>query len=332
MPTVWINRETTKLRIASRTLIAESSDAPKVTIPIRDIDRIVITVGSWSLTSRTLQSLMRDNIPIVFLSTTGQPIGITLPPPNTHGHSRLSQYQRTLEADFSLHIAQRLITAKMYNQRRVLQRISAGRTEQSDISLAALRLHTTMISVQKAPSIASVMGYEGTATAYYYNAWSEFLPAAFPFERRSRRPPLNAVNSVISYTSSVLYNEMVAAIFSSGLDPALGMLHTTENGRYSLALDLLEPYRPVLVESLTLDLFSRSMLKEQHFENRDGGVYLNADGRRILFLQYERRMERQFMAEHYGHRITLRQSLCQEAVHFKKALSEPESYHPFRMN
>ncbi len=332
MPTVWINRETTSLRVSSQRLIAESRDEPAVSIPIRDVDRVVINCGHWSLTSQTLRRLLEKEIPIVFLSTQGKPLGMALPPQNTHGHSRLLQYQKTLDEDFPLATARSIVTAKMYNQRRVLQRITSGRPDIGEPPPATRRLTHLMPRAEKADSIPVLLGLEGTASASYYQAWAGFLPDSFPFERRSRRPPLNPVNAVLSYTSTILYHEVVAAIFSTGLDPALGLLHATENGRFSLALDLLEPYRPVLAESLTLDLFSRSMLQQKHFENRDDGVFLNAAGRGILFLQYERRMERQFLSEHFGHRTTLRQSIALEASNFKTSLGKPQPLQPFRMN
>jgi CRISPR-associated protein Cas1 len=94
----------------------------------------------------------------------------------------------------------------------------------------------------------------------------------------------------------------------------------------------MEPFRPVLAEALTLDLFSHKMLNENHFEPHDGGVYLNHEGRAKLILQYEKRMDRQFMSEPAGHRTTLRQQLENQAILFKSALDDPARFHPFRMN
>ena len=94
----------------------------------------------------------------------------------------------------------------------------------------------------------------------------------------------------------------------------------------------MEPFRPVLVEALALDLFSRGMVKAEHFEERNGGVFLNPEGRKKYFLQYERRMERQFMSEAIGHRTSLRQQLENQAVLFKRALEDEDVFEPFLMN
>jgi CRISPR-associated protein Cas1 len=97
-------------------------------------------------------------------------------------------------------------------------------------------------SVSRSQTIDELRGYEGASTARYFQAWAAFLPEAFPFERRSTHPPLNPVNACISFGATLVYNEMVAFIHAHGLDPSLGLLHSTEDGRWSLALDLIEPF------------------------------------------------------------------------------------------
>jgi CRISPR-associated protein Cas1 len=328
----------------------------------------VILAESVQISSAALAALLRANIPVSLLGWNGQFIGGFLPAGNAHGLARLRQYQRTLDAGFALQMAGRIITAKLYNQRRVLQRLLASRSSvgqasppagSGDIPAAApvvsgeganLKdrvetgaqpsgikdtlswLDALFASVSQSKTIDELRGYEGASTARYFQAWSAFLPAEFPFARRSTRPPLNPVNACISFGATLLYNEAVAFLHTHGLDPALGLLHHTEDGRWSLALDLIEPFRPALVEALALDLFSHEMLDEKHFEPRNGGVYLNDDGRKKFILQYERRMERQFMSECAGHRSSLRQQLENQAVLFKAALDAPEKFEPFLMN
>jgi CRISPR-associated protein Cas1 len=193
-------------------------------------------------------------------------------------------------------------------------------------------LDSLVSSLKASRTIDELRGYEGASTARYFQTWARFLPAGFPFERRSTRPPLNPVNACISFGATLVYSETAAFIHAHGLDPALGTLHTTEDGRWSLALDLMEPFRPVLVEALALDLFSHQIVNAYNFEPKNGGVYLNEDGRRKFFLQYERRMERQFLSESVGHRTTLRQQLEQQAVLYKAALESPDTFKPFLMN
>jgi CRISPR-associated protein Cas1 len=254
-------------------------------------------------------------------------------------------------------MAGRIITAKVYNQRRVLQRLLASRTDTgqafgppdrsaarppgaqlqaenqgSEIQGTLSWLDALFHPISQSKTIDELRGYEGASTARYFQAWSAFLPPGFPFERRSTRPPLNAVNACISFGATLLYHEAVAVLHTHGLDPSLGLLHYTEDGRWSLALDLIEPFRPALVEALALDLFSHQMLAENHFEPKNGGVYLNDDGRKKFILQYERRMERQFLSECAGHRTSLRQQLENQVLMLKAALEIPDKFEPFLMN
>jgi CRISP-associated protein Cas1 len=324
-------------------------------IPLRDLDRLILS-ENVQITSQAMGEVLRREIPVIWLDSGGHVLGNFLPPPPAHGGARILQYSRTLDSGFGLQIAGRLITAKIYNQRRVLQRLLASRrsqnTEQNPLLIPegnppmdttesdffhsvadTIRwLDALFTSLKNAANYDELRGYEGAATARYFSAWAQFLPEEFPFECRSTRPPRNAVNACISFGSTLLYNEFVAACHARGLDPALGMLHTTEDGRWSLALDLMEPFRPVFVEALALDCFSHQILNQKHFEPNRGGIYLNDEGRRKFLVQYERRMERQFLSESAGHRTTLRQQIDAQATQFKAALEAPDVFDPFLIN
>ncbi len=369
MPTACLNQPDVRVQLCGERLEVhgrnEQTDRDELLreIPLRDLDRLIVS-ESVHFTSPALGEILRRGIPIQFFSWSGKFLGNFLPAQNHHGLARLRQYQRTLDPVFALQMAGRIVTAKLYNQRRVLQRLGASRKAEHDEALAAKStpsppaaggegwgevgrsasnglpsldatltwLDSLFASLRVSKTIDELRGYEGASTARYFQAWATFLPDEFPFERRSTRPPLNAVNACISFGSTILYNEAVAFLHAHGLDPALGLLHATEDGRWSLALDLIEPFRPVFVEALALDLFSHQIVNAGHFESRNGGVYLNEDGRKKFFLQYERRMERQFLSEAVGHRTTLRQQLEQQAVMFKAALEQPDKFEPFLIN
>lgn len=317
-------------------------------IPLRDVDRLILS-EHVQITSQAIGEVLRREIPVIWLDSQGHVLGNFLPPPPAHGAARLRQYQRVIDTQFGLEMAGRLITAKIYNQRRVLQRLLASRRAESsggtDSSHAGQSLDrfesvdetirwmdALFSSLKTASNFDELRGYEGVSTARYFSAWATFLPPEFPFESRSTRPPLNPVNACISFGATLLYQEFVAACHARGLDPALGMLHTTEDGRWSLALDLMEPFRPVFVEALALDCFSHQMLNEKHFEPKKGGIYLNEEGRRKFLLQSERRMERQFLSESAGHRTTLRQQIDLQTAQFKTSLDAPSAFEPFLMN
>jgi CRISP-associated protein Cas1 len=380
MPTACILQSDCRIHLKSERLEVRGRNAASGAeellreIPIRDTERVIVA-ETVQITSAALAALLRANIAVNVLGWNGQFLGGFLPATNAHGLARLRQYQCTLDPDFALQIAGRIVTAKLYNQRRVLQRLLASRqteagsllhrdcaTAVSPVGVSENRevglggessvagsmgrsrevpintrnalgwLDALFASISRSQSIDELRGYEGAATARYFQSWAEFLPQDFPFERRSSRPPRNPVNACISFGATLLYNEAVAFIHAHGLDPALGLLHATEDGRWSLPLDLIEPFRPALVEALALDLFSHQILRQDHFEAKNGGVYLNDDGRRKFILQYERRMERQFLSECVGHRTSLRKQMEHQAILYKSGLEVPEKFEPFLMN
>lgn len=334
MPTACVSSPGCQIRLVSERLQIHGRDesgnpALLREIPIRDLDRLLAVEGT-RISGEALAALLRAGIPVAFLGWNGRYLGGFQPVTPAHGAWRLRQYRATLDEAFCLSVAGRLIAAKIYNQRRVIQRLATNRGVDVSSDLAHLEalLHDTF----RSPTLETLRGYEGAASARYFHAWATFLPDWAPFERRSTRPPLNPVNACISFGATLLYHETVSAIHARGLDPALGILHATEDGRWSLALDLIEPFRPVLVEALALDLFSHQILNESHFRPHEGGVYLNDEGRAKFVVQYERRMERQFMSEFAGHRTTLRQQLEESVARLKRALEDPTAFEGFAMN
>jgi CRISP-associated protein Cas1 len=333
MPTAVVQQAGSTVRLISERLEVRGraeggQQALLREIPIRDVERLILHEGC-QISSEALARLFRAGVPVSLMAWNGNFLGAFSPAGNAHGRWRMRQYQRTLEAAFQLEMAGRIV-AKIYNQRRVLQRMAANRKMELTGDLAYLE--SLLAQAGRSRTVDELRGYEGAASARYFEIWSGFLPEAFPFERRSTRPPHNAVNACISFGATLLYHEAVAFIHAHGLDPALGLLHATEDGRWSLALDLIEPFRAVLVEALALDLFTHGMLDSRGFEPHEGGIYLSETGRRTFFLQYERRMERQFLSEHTGCRTTLRSSLEADATGFKAGLENAAKFEPFLMN
>jgi CRISPR-associated endonuclease Cas1 len=240
------------------------------------------------------------------------------------------QYQLRSNPVACLALATRLAQAKIGNGRRLLQRVDANHHLLKPALLDTLEARER--DAPRAPDLPSLLGIEGAAAAAFYESWSRFLPAEFPFGHRSTRPPGNAVNACLSSLSVLVYGELLTACVVRGLDPALGCLHQPEDGRWSLPLDLMEPFRPALIEALTLRLFSHRILQQRHFEPHDGGVWLNPDGRRTLLQHYEQRVQRELFLEQAGCRTTLGQQLQHAAVQFKLALAQPQTYAPFRVN
>jgi CRISPR-associated protein Cas1 len=144
----------------------------------------------------------------------------------------------------------------------------------------------------EAGSREEIMGLEGAAARAYFQAWAVCVDPAFGFTGRNRRPPLDVVNSALSFGYAILLSEAVSALVATGLDPAIGFLHSEHDGRPSLALDLVEEFRPLVVDQVVMEALRRRRLRPEHGRRDEdrGGVLLTAAGREVVVDGYERRM------------------------------------------
>ncbi|OGV78664.1 MAG: CRISPR-associated endonuclease Cas1 [Lentisphaerae bacterium RIFOXYB12_FULL_65_16] len=308
MPTLYLNGYETEAKLNSERIEVsrldhEKDDVVTMQVPFFDLDRVVI-VGRANVSTAVLQRLAREGIPAHFMGSSGRWLGTLSPMTNGHALRRLRQYELARNAPFALDVARALVTAKIRNSRRVLQRLSANRDDaqapaQLDVgnSLQELSLRAT-----QAKDLDSLRGLEGLAGALYFNRFGTFFPEDMPFKGRSRRPPRDPANALLSWTYTIVLTEVDSAVRAAGLDPCLGFLHEISYGRPSMALDLLEPLRAPLCDLLAIKMLSHKQLKPEDFEYRaeDGGTYLTREARKQFFCEYERSMTRRFAEEKNG--------------------------------
>lgn len=231
MPTACIQQPGAKVSLQSERLIIRipaeegerSATETRREIPLRDLERMVMG-ERVSLTTPALAEILRRRVPVSIISGRGEFLGSFQPAAPSHGAARLRHYQRTLDPAFTLAIATRIITAKIYNERRLLQRVSANRRAEnhplpSHIPTNISRIERSMRAAAHADTLDSLRGHEGISAAQFFFAWAALLPADFPFERRSTRPPLNPVNATLSFIATLIYHELHSLIHAHGLDP-----------------------------------------------------------------------------------------------------------------
>jgi len=297
-------------------------------VPLVDVERVIVA-GQPSISFHVLAKLMDKGIPCSFLTTGGHWRGMMDGGGGFHAGRRILQYERMHDGDFTVLLARQLAAAKIANCRRSLQRIAAER----NVSLAdetEWRLLSGLLGgLTMAKSADAVRGIEGAAANGYFKLLGRFFPKDVPFERRSRRPPRNPANALMSFAYALLENEFTAAIRAHGLDVAGGFLHKGIDRSPALALDLMEPFRPMLADRLTINLLNhRRILADRHFEVvAEGGFHLTADGRSIVFRAFDEMMVRRSSSE--SGRITIRQLIDREVCRFIGMLEgkEPIRFH-----
>lgn len=338
MPTVILTTPGSRISLVSERLRVELPEPaagagppqPARDVPLHDVEHIIAD-ERVSLSTPALCECLRRAIPVVFIDGGHRVIGLAQAPA-PHARVRQLQHARSADLGFALAIAASTVEAKIHNSRRLLQRVAANR----DLNPAAAEidaLEHLRRQCLDAQSIDSLRGYEGAAAARYFDAYARFFPPGCPFPGRSRRPPLDPPNAILSLAYTLITAECEALLHASGLDPALGFLHTPEDRRPSLALDLAEPFRAPIADALALDALGHAVLQpREHFERRDGGCLLNLDGRRRFYTAYERRLEREFTSEHHGARTSLRGEMRRQVQSLKRALMDNEPLEPFLMN
>jgi len=338
MASLILTKDVLSVRLASRRLevIERISDGPhakheKRTVPLHDLDRVV-AIGQPSITIPVLTKLMDKGIPCFFVSAHGRWRGAVISDRNLNARRRLRQYEQSRDRLFCLSVAQCLIKAKIQNSRRVLQRLAANR------SLSDERMHISVCNELKhyaqramnAESHDELLGIEGIAAARYFQRLSLFFPENMPFNGRSRRPPRDAANALLSWTYTMLVGEMEGIIRSHGLDAALGVLHVESDNRPSLALDLIEPLRPAFADLLVLNILNHNILREEHFEvnPENGGTYLTEAARKPYFMVYEQTMKRRFAPRSGEPHTDFRKVMDGEVCRYLRAL-ELNKFEPF---
>jgi CRISPR-associated protein Cas1 len=173
---------------------------------------------------------------------------------------------------------------------------------------------------REASSIATLLGIEGAAARLYFEGFASMLSSRldlpgrpFTFEGRNRRPPLDAINCLLSYVYALLVKELTVQTFAIGFDPYVGFYHRPRFGRPALALDLAEEFRPLIAESVVVNLLNNGEIRPSHFLVRAGGVALTADGRRRVLAGYERRLETEIRHPTFGYKISYRRVLDVQA-------------------
>lgn len=321
MSTLVINRDSLSLRLEGHHLVVHdhADEGSSHRVPLVDVDRVIV-VGNPAISFHTLAHLMDRRIPCSFLTHGGKWRGLMDGDPGFHADRRRRQYARLDDPAFSLQLARQLASAKIANSRRTLQRLATER-QMSLIGDDGWRMLTELGGeVPAAATLDAVRGVEGRAANVYFRLLARFFPEDVPFERRSRRPPRNQANALLSFVYVLLSGVFTSAVRAHGLDVAGGFLHRGSDRSPALALDLMEPFRPAWADRLVLDLLNhRRMRADEHFEGSPSeGVYLTGEGRRIVFMAFDEMMERRNDTE--GGKATLRQIVDWEVCHFIEAL------------
>ncbi|MGO3933643.1 type I-C CRISPR-associated endonuclease Cas1c [Rhodopseudomonas pseudopalustris] len=294
--TLYVTAEGASLRKDGENLVAEVDKEERARVPFHMLSSVVVFGGVY-LSPPLIQALAPRGITIVLLDRAGRFQARIEGPVSGNVLLRRAQYRMSEQAD---DVVRSLVSAKVANQRAVLQRslrdygaeMAAGPRAQIEAvvdRMAGIVRRVTLANL----GVDALRGAEGEAALGYFSVFGHLIRVTdkeMQFGGRSRRPPRDAVNAVLSFIYVLLTHDCRSAAEAVGLDPAVGFLHRDRPGRPSLALDLMEELRPVLADRLALSLINRRQLRPRDFENLDGGAtLLTDDGRRTVLTAWQDR-------------------------------------------
>jgi CRISPR-associated protein Cas1 len=322
---LYITRDGAWLKMQRQQFVVMHDDTEIVRIPASLVGQIVL-VGAVGLSAGARSHTLMNGIDVAFVSRRGRWLGRLEGTSQSNSARRRQQYRCGDREDLRVVLARAVVTGKVHNQRQLLLRY-ARRSKVPHVIGAAKQLLEIAGDVPKAGSIDQVMGYEGAAAAAYFVAIGHLVPGPFEFSTRSRRPPKDPFNAALSYGYACLTNDAVSAIRLTGLDPSAGLLHGDDADRPSLALDLIEEFRPLIVDTVILDRFRRRALQPEDFgtDPQSGACLLTENGRRVVLRAYEERMLTEFHHVPSGHRTTYRRAVTLQARQIANWIADPAS-------
>lgn len=289
--TLYLLTPNSYLFCRNETIAVKVGGVEKNAVPAKDIEAIVC-FGQMTVSTPLLEFCGKRGISVTFLSPQGHYCGRFYGPRSGNVLLRKKQYESINQVEFSNQLVRDILFGKIRNSKMVLLR--AARKQSGDavsLTQAVNQLSDLAAQLESCDCIDSMRGIEGAAATIYFSRFDTMLhsPAGFRFESRSRRPPRNEVNAVLSFVYTLLTREISSALETVGLDPAAGYLHTLRPGRPSFALDLIEELRAPLCDRFTLSLFNLGQLGEKDFNSDSEAVFLNDRGRRTVLTSWQKR-------------------------------------------
>lgn len=275
----------------------------------------VVLFGHSGISTPALHECFRRDIPVTFMSYGGWFVGHTVGTGHKNVMIRTHQYRSSFDPKLCLKLARKLVAGKIHNCRTLLRRNWKTPVESEAGAPAALLLSLKgdMTQAGRAGSLAELLGVEGSGARRYFESFLDMISPdkrgkeiGFDFRKRNRRPPKDPVNALLSFGYAMLAREWTVTLSAIGMDPYRGFYHQIRHGRPALALDMMEPFRPLVADSTVLTVINNGELRPSDFIHCAAGCNLKAEGRKRFIAAFERRLEQEITHPIFKYRISYR--------------------------
>lgn len=346
MATLYLTKQRSLVKKDGDTLVVqipEDKEAGepkrKQRIPLMKIDQVVVQ-GDATITSPALRALLEQRVDVCFLTYHGRFVGRLTPAFSKNSLIRIEQHRGHNDPRRKLKLAACFVAGKLSNMRTLLLRYNRKRSDQT-IARAADSIQRVLGQVENirhcgetkaevGDSMGTLLGLEGAGSAFYFGVFDRLVQGDLPFNGRSKRPPTDPVNALLSYAYTILMHQVSSAISLVGFEPYVGFLHSSQYGKPALALDIMEEFRPLIADSVTLTLVNNGMLKANDFNEELGAYRLTERGRRTFLTKFEERMQTTIQHPVFEYRVTYKKCLeLQVRLLAKYLTGEIPDYVPF---
>lgn len=334
MPNVYVREQGAVVRRRGERLIVTRDKTELLDLPLIHLDQLVV-FGNVQLTSQAVAMLLQAEVDVVFLSQFGKFRGRLMHTGSKFAQLRHAQLQKMTREHDNLAIARQVVVGKLYNQQFLLQARMASANSALQVQRAVTTLKQVGGRAAQATSLDSLRGYEGSGGAAYWSAFKTLLTVDLGFEGRKYFPPPDPVNALLSFGYSLLLKDVTAAVQLVGLDPYLGFFHTIDYGRPSLALDMMEEFRPVVVDWLVLDMINQGQITSASFEqtpNPKLPVRLAEPALDLVIKAYEERLAQRTPHADAGGQTSRRRVIELQVRRLAGVvMGKNKAYRPFKM-
>ena len=296
-------------------------------IPIEDVSELHV-FGETSLNKRLLEFLSEKEIILHFYNYYDFYTGSYYPREHYNsGYMTVKQAEFYLDRGKRLQLARAFVMGSVKNIRQVLAYYKNRGKNLEEVTDHVEKLAAV---IEEMDTIEELMAIEGNVREQYYRAFDGIIgDPDFVFGERSRRPPKNQLNALISFGNTLLYTTALSEIYRTHLDPRIGFLHTSNFRRFSLNLDLAEIFKPIIVDRLIFNLTGKKMLKKNHFQKKLGGIVLNDSGRALFIKEFEKKISTTIKHRELRRNVSYRRLIRMELYKLEKHLMGEKNYEPF---
>lgn len=303
------------------------SEEGKRFLPVEDVQEILV-FGEIDMNKRLLQFLSQNQIILHFFNYYEYYMGSFYPREHYNsGYLILRQAEHYLNEKKRIALARKFVAGALRNMLQVLKYYHKRGVPLREV---IEKLTLAEDNLAQPSSISELMALEGNSREEYYKAFDLITNNPdFVFEKRSRRPPKNNLNTLLSFCNSLLYSTVLSEVYKTHLDPRIGYLHATNFRRFTLNLDLAEIFRPLLVDRLIFSLIDKRIIQANGFEKKTEGILLKENGKKRIVEEYDKRLRTTIQHRKLGRKVSYRQLIRMEAYKLEKHLLGQADYEPF---